>query len=155
MRSSGYSLVETIIALAIAGVLAAIAVPQLYQWSQSLKYKEAAWSMLSGLRDCKQLSMSTNLEHRVELALDSKRFRLARGDRPSGSIVWTPVRQWADLPESASYASGDACASTADLNIVFRPNGSAQAATLCIKDPSASVKFRINLNATSGRASIV
>ncbi|WKZ32036.1 MAG: prepilin-type N-terminal cleavage/methylation domain-containing protein [Thermodesulfobacteriota bacterium] len=154
MRNSGYSLVETIIAIGIAGVLAAIAVPSLYRWSQSLEFKEAAWSMLAGLRDCKQLAMSTNLEHRVEVDFASKRFRLARGDRPSGSNVWTPVRQWTELPRSANYASGDACVSTAGLNITFKPNGSAQAATLCIKDPYAAVRFRINLNATSGRASI-
>jgi len=154
VRNSGYTLVETIIAIAIAGVLAAIALPSLYTWSQSLKFKEAAWSMLAGLRDCKQLSMSTNLEHRVELDFSAKRFRLARGDRPSGSTVWTPVRQWTELPESANYASGDACGTSAGLNIVFKPNGSAQSTTLCIKDPYATVRFRVNLNATTGRASI-
>ena len=154
MGNKGYTLVESIVAMAILGILFAIALPSFYSWSQSLKFKEAAWSLLGDLRTAKQLSVSTNLEHRVEVDIPSKRFRLTRGDRPSGSTAWSAVRPWRDLPATVRYASGEDCDNASAVEITFKPNGSAQSAVLCVKDPPSTVKYRINVNATSGRASI-
>jgi len=154
MGNKGYTLVESMIALAIMGIMFAIAMPSFYTWSQSLRFKEAAWSLLSDFRAAKQLSVSTNLEHRVEVDIPSKRYRLTRGDRPSGSTAWTAVKPWRELPRTVLYASGQLCEGTSSLEITFKPNGSAQQAVLCIKDPPSTIKYRINVNATSGRASI-
>ncbi len=154
MGNKGYTLVESIIAMAIMGILFAIAIPSFYSWSQSLRFKEAAMSLLGEMRTARQLSVSTNLEHRVEVDIPSKRFRLTMGDRPSGSTAWSSVRPWRDLPSTVRYASGADCGGSSAIEITFKPNGSAQSAVLCIKDPPSTIKFRVNVNATSGRASI-
>ncbi len=153
MGSKGYTLVETLVALAIIAIITAIAIPSLYTWSQSLRYKEAAWGILGDFRTGKQLSMSTNLEHRVELDFAQKKYRVARGDRPSGSTTWTAVKAWTQMPGSVTLASGQLCDGNASINVIFKPNGSAETAVICVKD-NATTKYRIGVNATSGRASI-
>src|SRR3972149_7593573 len=134
MGNKGYTLVESMIALAIMGIMFAIAVPSFYTWSQSLRFKEAAWSLLSDFRAAKQLSVSTNLEHRVEVDIPSKRYRLTRGDRPSGSTAWSAVRPWRDLPATGRYASGEDCDNASAVEITFKPNGSGQSGERFVKD---------------------
>lgn len=153
MGRGGFTLVETLIALALISILSAIAIPSFYSWSSSLRHKEAAWSILGDMRVGKQLAMSTNFEHRIELDVDAKRFRITRGDRPSGSTAWTEAKAWSGLPGEVTLSSGGLCDQTADLNIAFRPNGSAESATVCVKEGS-TVRYRVVVNATSGRAAI-
>ncbi|MBI2400489.1 MAG: hypothetical protein HYV23_05455, partial [Deltaproteobacteria bacterium] len=122
--------------------------------SQSSNCKEAAWGILSGFRLSKQMALSTNLEHRVEFDMDARRYRLARGNMPSGSTIWTGAGSWSSISDEVGWASGDACDGTADLNIVFKPNGSAAFGMICVKDGASVVKYRVSVNATSGRAVI-
>lgn len=47
-----------------------------------------------------------------------------------------------------------ACDGNSDLNIVFKPNGSSATGVICVKDGASAVKYRVSVNATSGRAVI-
>lgn len=150
----GFTLSETLIALAIIAVLSAVALPSLVTWRNSAKYKEASWGVTSGLRQAKQMALSTNREHRMELDLDGRRYRLSRGNLPSGSTTWTAVNAWTALPEGVNWRGGAACDATADFDVVFRPNGTAETEVLCVNDSSNVLKYTVSVNATSGRAVI-
>lgn len=150
----GFTLVETIVVIGLMGILVAIAVPSLYSWSQSAECKEAAWGLVADMRLGKQSALSTNLEHRVEVDMDGRRYRLVRGNRASLSTAWTAVNSWKPLSHKVRWSSGAACDGTADLDVVFRPNGAAETEVLCIKDATNAVKYRVSVNATSGRAVI-
>lgn len=150
----GFTLSETLIALAIIAVLSAVALPSLVTWRNSAKYKEASWGVTSGLRQARQMALSTNREHRLELDLDGRRYRLTRGNLPSGSTAWTAVNAWTALPAGVNWSSGAACDQTADFDVVFRPNGTAETEVLCVNDTSNALKYKVSVNATSGRAVI-
>lgn len=155
MRSErGFTMTETLVVLAIMATMMAIAVPSLYTMSQTAESKEAAWGILSDMRLAKQSALSTNLEHRVEFDMAAKRYRLTRGNMPSASTAWTAIDDWNGLAAKVGWASGTGCDGTADFNVVFKPNGSAENKVVCVKDASNAVRFRVSVNATSGRAVI-
>lgn len=145
---------ETLVVIAIMSVLSAIAIPSLYKLSQSSNCKEAAWGIVSGFRLGKQMALSTNLEHRVEFDMDGRRYRLARGNMPSSSTAWTGAGAWSSISNEVGWATGEACDGNSDLDIVFKPNGSAATGVICVKDAANAVKYRVSVNATSGRAVI-
>jgi len=150
----GFTLAETLVVIAIISILSAIALPVFYKFQTSAKYKEAAWGVSSGLRLGKQMALSTNREHRMEFDLAGRRYRVSRGNLPSGSTTWTGVNAWTALSAEVNWSSGAACNGTADFDIIFRPNGSSETEVLCVKDASNAVKYTVSVNATSGRAVI-
>lgn len=150
----GFTLVETLVVVAIISILSAVALPFFFKWQASAKYKEASWGVASGLRLGKQMALSTNREHRMEFDLDGRRYRISRGNLPSGSTSWTGVNAWTSLDSEVNWSSGSACTGTADFDVIFRPNGSAETEVLCVKDTSNVVRYRVTINATSGRAVI-
>lgn len=154
MGQKGYSLAETLVVIAIMATLTAIALPSLYRWSQSAECKEAAWGVVAEMRLARQSALSTNLEHRVEIDMDGRRWRLSRGNMPSASTAWSPVDAWTTLADRVGWAGGTACDGASDMDVLFRPNGSAQSAVVCVRDAAGTVKYRVSVNATSGRAAI-
>lgn len=154
MGQRGFTMTETLVVIALILIISAIAVPSLYKLRQSSSTKEAAWGIVSGFRLGKQMALSTNLEHRVEFDMVGKRYRLARGNMPSGSTVWTGAGSWSSISNEVGWATGAACDGNADLNIIFKPNGSSASGVICVKDAESAVKYRVSVNATSGRAVI-
>lgn len=150
----GFTMVETIVVIGVMAILSVIAIPSLYRWSQSAECKEAAWGLIADLRLGKQSALSTNLEHRVEVDMAAKRYRLARGNMPASSTAWTAVDSWTELASNVNWSSGAACDGNADLDVVFKPNGAAETEVICIRDAANAVKYRVSVNATSGRAVI-
>jgi prepilin-type N-terminal cleavage/methylation domain-containing protein len=151
----GFTLTETLIVIAIMSILSAIALPSFLKWQNTARYKEAAWGVVSGLRLGKQMALSTNREHRMEFDLDARRYRISRGNLPSGSTTWTGVNAWTALSGEVNWSGGTSCSGTADFDIVFRPNGTAETGVLCVNDTSNVNMYTVNVNATSGRAVII
>jgi Tfp pilus assembly protein FimT len=148
--------VEVLVVTAIIAVMAAIAVPSIVSWQANLEYKRAAWDIRGYLRYARELAATENLEHRVEIDMDGRRYRLTRGNLPSGSTVWTEVRPWADLHADVAWASGAACNGTADAVVEYNPNGSATAVAtqFCIRDTGGGLRYRLTVDLISGRVGI-
>ncbi len=150
----GFSLVEVLVVVAILTIIAAIAVPSVSNWLSSLKYKETAWDILSKSRLARQLAITKNREHRVEFDMDGRRYRVTEGNEPSGSTAWTQIRPWKSLDQQVNWATGQACDGNTDTNVTFYPNGTADAATICILDSDNTQRYRVVVTSRSGRVRI-
>lgn len=146
-------MLELIVTMAILALLSAIAIPNFSTWFGSAKYRGGTLTLASTLRLSRETAVSANVESRVELDVDGKRYRLSNGNMPSGSTAWT-AGPWEDLDPAVNWNTGTACGGTADLNIMFMPNGSSGGGTVCIKDLAGADRFKVVVNSISGRVQV-
>lgn len=152
--NKGFSLTELLIVVGLIGVIAAIAVVSMSGLSGSIKYKNTAWSISSQLRLAKQMAVTNNREERVEFGIAAGQFRLTEGNLPAGSTVWTQVKPWTPVDQGVALVTGAACNGTADVNIKFNPNGTADSGTVCVQDTGGTLKYMVEISSTSGRVTI-
>lgn len=153
-RSGGFTLVELIMVLAISAAMAAVALPSFFRWYTNLNYKQTTWDIVSQLRYSREKAVSDNLEARVEFDVDGRRYRIMQGNSPSGSTLWTVLKPWIGLSPEVYWKTGALCNGGLDISVDFTPNGSADPATLCIRDGDGNERYRVIVTATSGRVRI-
>jgi type IV fimbrial biogenesis protein FimT len=138
--SDGFTLVELLIVIAVTGILLAIATPSFMQWRQNLQYKEATDGLVAALRIARTSAISLNRQNRVEFKPSTAGHRITQGERAYNSTTWTTVKQdWSTAPVGVKMNTGTACTGTADVNVLFSPNGTASAETICIGDSTSPI----------------
>lgn len=149
-KQAGFTLLELVVVVAMLGLLTAIAMPSYAFWREQAVYRKVARELASALRETRSRAIQSNLEHRLEVDLKQKRFRLTHGDRPanSSSAAWNEsiVFDWIVIPEQAVLRGNQACnKEDAVLNFHFNPNGTANSLYLCILDPSGERRYQLGV----------
>ena len=163
----GFTLLELIIALALAAILMAIAYPNYRDWQQSASYKEVSRKIAGTMLDARSRAVSSNREHRVTLTLDSgggnnaNTFTIEIGNRSSNSTGWNPVGSGSGTLTSGVEVRGTADCSQTNGTIVvtFTPKGGAPGAGpatgLCVMDNTGVLRFSVGVaDANTGRVAI-
>jgi prepilin-type N-terminal cleavage/methylation domain-containing protein len=133
----GVTLLELMIVVVIATVLAALAAPSFAEWQKDLTCREVTRHIASTLRYAKSRAISTNLEHRVEYEPENRRYRLTQGDKSGNSSHWnTIVYDWIVLPPGVHI---DTNVNAIHLNT----NGTASGGTISIQDGTKKTKFKV------------
>lgn len=158
-NTKGFSLIELLVVVALAGILAAIAFPSFTQWRQNMEYREAARDVVSVLRDARSRAISTNREHRVEFDAVNRQYKMRRGNLAANSnwdvaeVVSVVVKNWVILPVGVNMMYTATCNSNVDIDIEFNPNGTSGTGTICIRDSNNTTRFSITV-ASTGRVRV-
>jgi len=143
-NTRGITICELMMGLCIISVLSCIAVPNVIKWLRNEEYRTSARNIAYMLREARSLSVTTNLEHRVEFDSSKKRYRLLQGDRATDSTAWNAVvYDWRSVPPNV-YLDADVEA------IHLNPTGTANAGTIRINDETHRTRCKVVI-ARTGR----
>jgi len=144
---SGFSLVEVLTVIVVLGILVSISIPSMLEWRKSYYYRQASSGISGCLREARGRAISSNFQHRVELDVSAKRYRLTKGNRayntPDDASNWTIVQDWVILPSDV-----DIVVTPANLKVAFNANGTSNVGTIDIKDSAGNIKIQITVVAT-------
>ena len=157
---TGVTLLELLAVIGLMSLLFAFSLPALGSFVKSSQHKKAARDIVIAIRLARSLATTSGLEHRVEIDMSGRRFRLAHGDRYSGSAVnsydQNIVLDWQSLPLSVSLRANTDC--SVDSGSIFfhaNPNGTANTRYLCILDEHETFQFRVGIPyARTGKVNI-
>lgn len=158
LNRRGFTVIELLVVILTMTIILGIAVPSMNQWRLSLAYKNLSTQISQMLREARARAVSTNREHRVEFNIAGGQYRLTQGNASSGSAVWNAVRPWVAIPANTVMLrdTGGGCVDNTNVNIVFRPNGTSDAAGLptggriCVLDVLGATRYRIDISSVTG-----
>ena len=147
----GFTLIETLIVVAIIGLLIAVATPAVSQYLDNAKLRDVNQTIAGSLLGARQRAISLNREVWVKVVLDAGADNANNTivlESPSGTAI-TAVREFPDGVEIR--ANEDCSAATGTISLKFNPDGSSSARYLCVMDGSRN-KYRTGVgNAATGR----
>lgn len=143
-KSAGFTVVELLIVIAVAGVLTAMAVPNFTTWVANYRLKSAAQAVHANLIGAKMLGAKEGREYRITTAATG--ITIQQGNLSSGSTAWTTIKtlNMADYPGVSANAANA---------IVFAPRGTASNETITLtnaqnatKTITVSIAGRVKIN---------
>ena len=146
----GMTLIELLVVLAMMGLLLALASPTFSSFSEAAKYKKGAREVASVIRIARSRAISTGYEHRVQIDIPNRKFRLAQGDRYAGSTAssWdnNVITDWQLLSPGISLRGNLDC--SVESGVIYfhaNPNGTTNTRYLCLADDLGKFRFRVGI----------
>lgn len=120
-RDDGFTLIEMLVTLAVAGLIAGIAFPRVQNTMSAMEFRRGAAQVTEGLRAARAEAIRTGAP--VTLALEGRELVIGDGD---------PVA----LPDSVSVTAGQ------DRPVTFYPDGTANPALYRVRSRGAGAAVR-------------
>ena len=123
----GFSLIELIVAIAVAGIIMAIAVPPFIEWQRNQVFRQTSRQISLMFREARNLTISRNIQHMVVVEPGNGRCRILRGSRANSTPAagYATVVQQRFAPADVTIRSGAGGLGMANVSVQFNPNGTA------------------------------
>ena len=141
-QQSGFTLLEIIAVLVIAGIIYAILLSTPFGSASRGDLKAAARSLASGLRQAQTLAISSRRDAQFTLDLESREFRVAD----------TEVRRVSEKVDLKLFTAQSEVASERVGSIRFYPDGSSTGGRITVS--SGERKYLVDVDWITGRVSI-
>lgn len=115
-RDGGFTLIEMLVTLAVAGLIAGVAFPRVQNAMSAMEFRRGAGQVTEGLRAARAEAIRTGVP--VTLAVEGRALVIGTGDRQA-------------LPASVSVIAGQ------DGPVTFYPDGTAEPALYRIRSRKA------------------
>ncbi len=143
----GFTLVELIAAIAIIGIISAMATPLFMTFLRASETRGASRELAALLHQGRELAIATNSSYRVEIESDNNRLRFVR---TSDDVVWTgpgtDAQGYRRLANQAQLTNPTA-------NPTFNPLGTAGGGTITVQNAQGTSSLNVVV-APSGRIRI-
>ena len=142
MNKRGFTLIELIITIGIMAILMAFAAPPLVQWRESAQVREVAREILTGLRQARDLAVTSSAT--VTAVIDLDNHQLIYGGVTRTLAPKVPL-------EASNSDDDDTLATTGTKETSFHPQGNASDTLFIRVNGDETLEVRIESTA-SGRA---
>jgi type II secretion system protein H len=153
LKAAGFTMIEMMVAIAIIGIMAAMAGPSFSSWIPKMKLKAEAREKLNYLRQARSRAISENSQFGIYFDLGNSDIvffkdiinpQLSIYEVGADSIIGTPI----DCASNVIFTNSTLTNNT----VIFYPNGSASTSgQIELDDTESSYKHTISVLASTGR----
>jgi prepilin-type N-terminal cleavage/methylation domain-containing protein len=96
-RETGFSLVELLAVLVVAGVVSALAAPNVARWIENYRVKATARQLVSDFQSVRMKAISQKVDHRLSFDSSNKSYKMEKWN--------SAASQWNQVGVSRAFAS--------------------------------------------------
>lgn len=148
----GFTLVELMIAILVAGIIMAIATPSLIGLRRNAEYRDSARAVANMLQDARSTAIRDGGAHIIECDPGTTSCELQRFAYDEADDTWkAETLSSYSFPDNILMRTGAACDKMDVLSIEYFPNGNAGSglgladSSVCVTADDASARFKVTL----------